>query len=56
VTPHPQPSKVLEQKKNKNNTDDDLIGTWGKKAPKISKELPPAFGGPFQKSSSNIQK
>lgn len=55
ITPHPLPGKKIEVPKNRESIDDDLQNTW-KKAPKISKKLPPAFGAPLQKSSGSLPK
>lgn len=35
--------------------EEDFKNTW-KKAPRVSKKLPPAFGGIFQKSAVNLSK
>jgi hypothetical protein len=55
VTPHPNPSKKLSNPSQKHLTEEDMHNTW-KKAPRISKELPSAFGGSFPRPLSHIKK
>lgn len=55
-TPHQKDSgKKLTHANSMNTEEDELQNTW-KKAPKISKKLPPAFGGIFQKSAGSVSK